>query len=125
MVGIATQIAPLTGPTAESKMHKAATGFVATFFTQMVEEMFKEVAESSEESNFETEMYGSFLAQGIAEKIAASNSSHAMVAQVENKMRHHAGLDELKSTPPTAAHNAYAGMIKMREETKNVCAPAA
>lgn len=125
MDALSLQTAPITGPTAEAKMHKAAQGFVATFFTQMVEEMFKETAESSEESNFETEMYSSFLAQGIAEKIAVSETSKGMVTQVENKIRRQAGLEDLQITNAAAAHTAYTGIIKMMKETSHVRAPAA
>ncbi len=118
---------PIKGPTPESKMHKAAESFVGTFFAQMVEEMFNEVAESSEDSSFETEMYGSWLAKGMGEKIAESGSATGMVHQVENMMRRQAGLEDLKTTSVAGAHGAYANMnttVKMKE-SNNVCATAA
>ena len=120
------QNAPIKGSTQETKIHNAAEKFVGTFLAQMVEEMFKEVAESSEESNFETEMYGSFLAQGIGEKMTHASSSRIMVQQVENKMRRQVGLNELNAAS-AQAHKAYAGMTKttMIKEMNHVCAPAA
>ena len=119
---------PITGPTPESKMHKAAETFVGTFFAQMVEEMFNETAESSEESSFETEMYGSWLAEGMGKKIAESGSSKHMVHQVENMMRRQAGLDEIKTSPSTAqANGTYKNMnaTLTMKESNNVCATAA
>ena len=125
---ISTQNAPIKGPTPESKMHKAAETFVGTFFAQMVEEMFNEVAESSEDSSFETELYGSWLAEGMGKKIAQSGNSQGMVHQVENMMRRQAGLEDLKTSSSAAlANGAYANMtthLKMKENN-NVCAPAA
>ena len=127
---LTVQNTPLRGPTQETKIHNAAEGFVGTFLAQMVDEMFKEVAESSEESNFETELYGSFLARGIGEKIAASSSARTMVQQVENKMRRQAGLEEVKRTSVQAPKNvlkAYTDITKTTtmKETKNVCTSAA
>lgn len=75
-------------------MHDAAKGFVGTFFTHMVEQMFQESHESNEDG-FEAELYSSFLSEAMAEKIAGAGSSRHMVTQVENKLRRQSGLQEL------------------------------
>lgn len=117
---------PLNSLNAEAKMHKVAEGFVGTFFTQMVEQMFAEINESSEEG-FQSEMYSSFLAEGMAEKIAASGSAKGMVLQIENMLRRQGGLEELK-TNESGAHKAYkamAGLPMMKQEGRHVCTTAA
>lgn len=111
----------------EEKMHKAAEGFVGTFFAQMVGQMFSEANESNEEG-FQSDMYSSFLAEGMAEKIAASGAAKTMVTQVENMLRRQGGLEDLKIGEPVAAHKAYrvmGGLPQMRQEERHVCTTAA
>ncbi|HBN21998.1 MAG TPA: hypothetical protein DD412_02020 [Holosporales bacterium] len=117
---------PLKALNIEAKMHKVAEGFVGTFFTQMVGQMFSEANESNEEG-FQSDMYSSFLAEGMAEKIAASGAAKTMVTQVENMLRRQGGLEDLKSSDP-AAHKAYrvmSGLPVMKQEERHVCTTAA
>lgn len=131
MTTIAAPNTPLKGPTLENKIHTAAKAFVGTFLAQMVEEMFKETSESDDESSFEKEMYTSYLAKGMADKLAESGSAKDMMRHVENKIRRQSGLDDIKTETPAKANNAYAGMTKLLsstmkiKETAHVCAPTA
>jgi hypothetical protein len=52
-------------------------------------------------------MYSSFLAEGMAEKIAASGAAQTMVTQVQNMLRRQGGLEDLKIGGPVAAHKPY------------------
>ena len=118
--------ASLKSLTSESKMHKVAEGFVGTFFAQMVGQMFSEANESNEEG-YQSDMYSSFLADGMAEKIAASGAAKTMVTQVENMLRRQGGLEDLK-VGELAAHKAYqvmGGLPMMKQEERHVCTTAA
>tara|TARA_R110002095_G_scaffold199244_1_gene178975 strand:- start:5027 stop:5419 length:393 start_codon:yes stop_codon:yes gene_type:complete len=118
--------APLSSLSRETKMHDAAQGFVGTFFTQMVGQMFSEANESNEDG-FESEMYSSLLAEGMAEKIAASGAAKAMVSQIENILRRQGGLEDLKGTG-AQAHQTYQSMSRLpmkQQERSHVCAAAA
>ncbi len=117
---------PSTALNSEAKMHKVAEGFVGTFFAQMVGQMFSDANESNEEG-FQSDMYSSFLAEGMAEKIAASGAAKTMVTQVENMLRRQGGLEELKSNDP-AAHKAYktaGGLPVIKQEERHVCTTVA
>lgn len=101
----------------EKEIHEAAESFVGTFFAQMVEEMFREAQEGSEEDGgFETDTYNGFLATGLGKEMGRN---HPLVAQVEDQMRRQAGLETkaemaLKTAPENqmAAHRAYVDMKK-------------
>jgi Rod binding domain-containing protein len=119
------QQAPLSSLNTEAKMHKVAEGFVGTFFAQMVGQMFSEANESNEEG-FQSDMYSSFLEEGMAEKIAASGAAQTMVTQVEKLFRRQGGLEDLKGNE-TAAHKSYKTMGELplnKQEDRHVFATA-
>ena len=120
------ELSPLGGLNRETKMHKASQGFVETFFTQMVAQLFSEANESNEEE-FQTDMYSSFLAEGMAEKIAASGAAKTMVTQVENMLRRQGGLEEIKGNGSMVhqTYKAMGGLPIMKQEKSHVCATVA
>lgn len=77
-------------------------------------------------------MYGSFLSEAMAEKVAASGMAKGMVVQIENMLRRQGGLEDLKSSNGSVttphAHQAYKSMIEnsmMKQERSHVRATAA
>ena len=105
---------------AENKIHETAEKFVGTFFTQMVQEMYSEMQENSDEG-YELDMYRSFMAEAMGEKIAESSSAKVFVDHIENKLRRQAGLNEIGNC---AVYNNM-HHLQNNKEGKNVWTSAA